>query len=213
MHNDFANLLEYFKQFPGIGKRQAERFCYFALGKDESWTNSFIKELQNTRKNTRECLTCFRVFKDFNNQNKLCSICVDTNRNKNVLAVFEKNIDLESFLEKTKYNGLIFVLGGNIPVIEKKNRNRVKIQELLNYINSPNLSLSRRGTEPFEIILCTSLTADGVFTANVVKDEIKKLEIENIKITTFGRGFSTGTELEYVDRDTLEHAWKHREVL
>jgi recombination protein RecR len=206
MQNDFQGLLEYFKQFPGIGKRQAERFCYHILGKDESWTNSFIKELQNTRKNTRECSTCFRVFKSFN-QTNVCSICSDAGRSKNILAVFEKNIDLESFLEKTKYNGLIFVLGGNIPVIEKKNRNRVKIQELLNYIKKINPK------ESFEIILCTSVTADGIFTANVIKDEIKKLEIASVKVTTFGRGFSTGTELEYVDRDTLEHAWKHREVL
>jgi recombination protein RecR len=216
MQNEFNGLLEYFKQFPGIGRRQAERFCYFVLSKDENWTNNFIKELQNTRKNVYECTQCFRVFKHSTNinNNKFCKICADQNRNKNILAVFEKNIDLESFLSKTKYDGLVFVLGGNIPVIEKKNRNRIKIQELLNFIKilSPLLDKGEAG-RGLEIILCTSVTADGIFTANILRDEIKKLEITNLKITTFGRGFSTGTELEYVDKETLEQALKHREIL
>jgi recombination protein RecR len=207
MQNDFQGLLEYFKQFPGIGRRQAERFCYYVLSRDENWTNSFIKELQSTRRNVKECNVCFRVFKEKNSSenHKICHICRDNNRNKNVLAVFEKNIDLESFLSKTKYDGLVFVLGGNIPVIEKKNKSRIKLNELLNYIKIL--------TSPLEIIICTSMTADGIFTANILRDEIKKLEITNMKVTTFGRGFSTGTELEYVDRDTLEYALKHREIL
>jgi recombinational DNA repair protein RecR len=119
---------------------------------------------------------------------------------------------------------LIFVLGGNIPVIEKKNKTeKIKLGELLIYIK--NLMLTTP-TPPYqggdnavlnkeilEVLLCNSATADGFYTANFIADEIKKLNLENIKITTFGRGFSTGTELEYVDKDTLDHAMRHREIL
>jgi recombinational DNA repair protein RecR len=71
-----------------------------------------------------------------------------------------------------------------------------------------------------EIIICTSLTNDGMFTASVIKQKLKELVDEikiqtlnkdlNIKITTLGRGFSTGTELEYADKETLLNALQNR---
>jgi recombination protein RecR len=119
----------------------------------------------------------------------------------------EKNIDADVMLKKASWTGLVFVLGGQLQVIEKKNPPKINLEKLLRFIKklSPNLK---------EIILCNSLNPDGVFTASVVKQKINEfLETENLpkmKITTFGRGFSTGTELEYADKETLQNALKNR---
>jgi recombination protein RecR len=208
MSEEYNKLFEYFKSFPGIGKRQAERFVFHILTKDEQWVNNFVNEIKKAKENVHECVDCCRVFRNkYGERFDQCEICRSQVRDRSVLAVVEKNIDADVMLKKASWTGLVFVLGGQLQVIEKKNPPKINLEKLLRFIKklSPNLK---------EIILCNSLNPDGVFTASVVKQKINEfLETENLpkmKITTFGRGFSTGTELEYADKETLQNALKNR---
>jgi recombination protein RecR len=162
MEKEIQKLIEYFKTFPGIGKRQAERFAYHVLSRDENWTNAFREEIRKARAGVLECSDCFRIFKNSGSHTR-CSISL----------------------------------------IEKKSKYTIRLEELINYVkrlSENNLS---------EIILCTSLTADGLYTASHISNVLKD-RYPGIKITTLGRGFSTGTEIEYVDRETLDFALKNR---
>lgn len=216
-HENYKRLYDYFKTFPGIGKRQAERFVYHILTRDQNWINSFLKEVEFSRKNIHECEDCFRIFKNSNLKESLCERCRSNVLDQTTIAVVEKNIDAENFIEKTNFLGRVFILGGVYPVIEKKTRPRVRLDELLKLVRK----LLGGETQLKEIILCTSLTNDGMFTASVIKQKLKELFeqinseaqtnlIQNIKITTLGRGFSTGTELEYADKETLLNALQNR---
>jgi recombination protein RecR len=225
-HENYKRLYDYFKTFPGIGKRQAERFVYHILTRDQNWINSFLKEVEFSRKNIHECEDCFRIFKNSQHSDKLCERCRSNVLDQGTIAVVEKNIDAENFIEKTNFLGRVFILGGVYPVIEKKTRPRVRLDELLKLVKklctSPSPEVGGSGWGPLkEIILCTSLTNDGMFTASVIKQKLKELFeqinseaqtnlIQNIKITTLGRGFSTGTELEYADKETLLNAFQNR---
>jgi recombination protein RecR len=208
MSEEYSKLFDYFKTFPGIGKRQAERFVFHILTKDQYWVDNFINEIKKAKENIRECVDCCRVFRNkYGEKHDLCEICRSTVRDHGLLAVVEKNIDADVLLSKGSWPGLVFVLGGQFQVIEKKNPPRVHLEELLKFVKKLSPSLK-------EIVLCTSLNPDGIFTAEVSKQKINEmLEKENLphpKITTFGRGFSTGTELEYADRDTLQNALRNR---
>jgi recombination protein RecR len=231
-HENYKRLYDYFKTFPGIGKRQAERFVYHILTRDQNWINSFLKEVEFSRKNIHECEDCFRIFKNSHTQEKLCERCRSNILDQGTIAVVEKNIDAENFIEKTNFLGRVFILGGVYPVIEKKTRPRVRLDELLKLVKKLCTSplplgevgtafSSSQGVGVKEIILCTSLTNDGMFTASVIKQKLKELFeqinseaqtnlIKDIKITTLGRGFSTGTELEYADKETLLNALQNR---
>lgn len=213
-HENYKKLFDYFKTFPGIGKRQAERFVYHLLTKDVVWINGFVKEIENSRKNIHECADCFRIFKNTNSNEKLCERCRSNVLDETTIAIAEKNIDAENFIEKTNFLGRVFILGGVYPVIEKKSRPRVRLEELIKLIK--NL-LEKKDVEENnklkEIIICTSLTNDGMFTASVIKQKLREIFSENnqkIRITTLGRGFSTGTELEYADKETLLNALQNR---
>lgn len=202
MSEEYNKLFEYFKSFPGIGKRQAERFVFHVLTKDAFWVDNFISEIKKSKDGVKECIDCCRVFKNkYGEKFELCDICRSQVRDRSILAVVEKNIDAEVMLKKGAWNGLVFILGGQFQVIEKKNQPKVNLSELLAFIKKNKFE---------EILLCNSLNPDGIFTANVISQKIKELSIPNLKITTFGRGFSTGTELEYADRETLENALKNR---
>ena len=63
-----------------------------------------------------------------------------------------------------------------------------------------------------EIILAFSLSPQGDHTDSYVRAELKNAaEKSNIKISSLGKGLSTGTELEYSDNDTLKNALKNRQ--
>jgi recombination protein RecR len=222
MDSQLEKLQNYFKTFPGIGRRQAERFVYHILAQDNNWTDSFIREIKNARANVNECKTCFRIFK--NTGVPECDVCTSKLRNRKMLGVVEKANDAEILLSNSFFTGLIFVLGGNIPVIQKKVQRQVRANELMNYIKKISAENSKSNKKDgfsdfdlalaedpdLEVIFCTSLNPDGVFTATLLSDEIRKLELQNVKVTTLGRGFSTGTEFEYADKDTLRYAFENR---
>jgi recombinational DNA repair protein RecR len=94
----------------------------------------------------------------------------------------------------------------------KKNYNNEKI--LIPYsfgnLQPTDFSLEKKD---FEVIICTSYNADGIFTASVVKEKIREKFGKDIIITTFGRGFSSGTELEYADGETLRYALENKTYL
>lgn len=215
MSEEYNKLFEYFKTFPGIGKRQAERFVFHILTHDSQWVDNFTNEIRKAKDNVRECIDCSRVFRNkYNEKFELCDICRSEVRDRSILAVVEKNIDADILLKKGSWTGLIFVLGGQYQVIEKKNPPRVHLEKLLRFVKKLTSPQPPSKGELKEIILATSLNPDGIFTAQVLQQKINELvENENltkIKITTFGRGFSTGTELEYADKETLDNALRNR---
>ena len=61
------------------------------------------------------------------------------------------------------------------------------------------------------IILAFSLSPAGEYTDMYLKQTLSQvIDTEVTKITSLGRGLSTGSELEYSDRDTLGYALQNR---
>lgn len=111
--------------------------------------------------------------------------------------IVSRDIDLETIEKTGVYHGYYFVLGGTVPILDKNPEQRIRITELLKRIDQNNVS---------EIIFSMSLTPEGENTEQYVRSMVKK----DIKMSTLGRGLSTGSELEYVDGDTLKNALKNR---
>jgi recombination protein RecR len=137
-------------------------------------------------------------------RNFVCDICSNANTDRETLMVLEKDSDFESVRKSRVYSGTYFVLGGLVPIIEKHTKSYVRINELLEKI--------RRSSTLNEIILAFSLSPQGDHTDFYVRNQIKEIaERNNIKISSLGRGLSTGTELEYSDNETLKNALKNRQ--
>ena len=104
-------------------------------------------------------------------------------------------------------------MGGLVPVIEKNTKKKIRIEELKQRIsNSPKMVSIENQNKLEEIILAFSLNLEGNHTDSYVRDELDKIaQSLNIKISSLGRGLSTGTELEYSDNETLKNALKNRQ--
>jgi recombination protein RecR len=197
-------LLELFKEFPGIGPRQARRFVYFLLNKNPGYVNDLAKLLTEVRSTVHSCDTCFRFFP--NGKNSSCPICRDQTRDKNLLMVVSHDVDFENIEKTGFYNGYYFVLGGTVPILEKNPEKRIRQKELVDSIEKK----IRNGLK--EIIIALSYNPEGENTLTYLKDILKPLTEKNdLKISTLGRGLSTGTELEYSDSDTIKNALKNRQ--
>ena len=197
-------LAEIFKEFPGIGERQARRFVYFLMGRNGSYADNLSSLITDLKKEVAQCKECFRFFILGSKKEKLCDICANKNTDSSILMIVEKDSDLESVRKSRLYNGKYFILGGLVPVVEKNTKSRVRIEELKKKVSDNN--------ELKEIILAFSLSPQGDHTDSYVREQIKSIaEKQNIKVSSLGKGLSTGTELEYSDNDTLKNALKNRQ--
>lgn len=197
-------LAEIFKEFPGIGERQARRFVYFLMSRNGAYNENLSSLISDLKKEIAQCRECFRFFILGRNKEKLCDICANANTDSSTLMIVEKDSDLESVKKSGTYHGKYFILGGLVPIVEKSTKNRVRIEELKKKISGEN--------ELKEIILAFSLSPQGDHTDSYVREQIKEMaEKMNIKISSLGKGLSTGTELEYSDNDTLRNALKNRQ--
>ena len=192
------NLTHLISKLPGIGPRQARRIVYFLLTQDDHFNSAVTDELKGLKKHIKICSDSFAYYYSEDPQESLHPVMRDKTRDKNLLMVVEKDTDLES-LEKTHlFHGFYFVLGGNLPVVEKDPQNRIRLKELKNFIKKYS---------PKEIILAMNANPEGDNTADFLRNELSAVEAN---ITILGRGFSTGTEIEYSDKETLGSALANR---
>lgn len=196
-------LAEIFKEFPGIGERQAKRFVYFLMSKTPSYNENLSGLISELKKEVAQCKECFRFF-IIKNSKVVCDICSDKNIDSSVLMIVEKDSDLESVKKSRVYNGKYFILGGLVPIVEKNTKSRIRIEELKQKI--------QKEKDLTEVILAFSLSPQGDHTDSYVREQLKDTaEKQNIKVSSLGKGLSTGTELEYSDNDTLKNALKNRQ--
>lgn len=200
-------LTQIFSDFPGIGPRQAQRFAYFLLTKPSSYRKQIINEIEHLGKDIGICNSCSRYYVQKSTTHKTCAICANNNRDRKLLMVVSRDVDLDAVERTGAYNGLYFVLGGSIPVMDKEPERRVRKQELIQLVTN---RAENEGLQ--EIIFAMNANPEGDHTADFLKQALSTLSKKyNFKISILGRGLSTGTELEYSDSDTLEHALKNRE--
>ena len=204
--NSIDKLTEIFTKFPGIGPRQAKRFVYFLLTRDNGFLIDLANTLKNLKANSKICESCSRFYSISSYSSNLCDICIDENRDKDVLMIVAKDADLSNIERVGNYNGMYFVLGGFVSILEKNPEQKIRIEKLITLIEK---KIKEKDLK--EIILALSLNPDGENTIEYVMERLKPLLAnKKIKITTLGRGLSTGAELEYLDDNTFQNAFKNR---
>ncbi len=198
-------LITYFEGFPGIGGRQARRFAFHVLRLAESETQEIAELITNLQSSVIECGRCHRYFSKNGGSASMCSICTDQNRDRTKLMVVERDTDVQSIERSGIYNGLYFILGGTIPLLNTKESSKLRGGALKS-------SVDAQLTEDLtEIILGFSVNPDGENTSRYVETLLKEhIETHSLIVTQLGRGLSTGSELEYADPETIKNALRNR---
>jgi recombination protein RecR len=203
--SNLDSLIHHFEDFPGVGARQARRFAFHMLtlnSRDIEEIAGLILTLQAT---VAECVSCHRFFSRNGGNANECSICSDHNRDRTKLMIVERDSDIVAIERSNVYDGLYFVLGGTIPLLQSKENNGLRSGALKAVVES------RVTQELSEIILAFAVNPDGENTSRYVESFLKDyIETHKIKVSQLGRGLSTGSELEYADPETIKNALINR---
>jgi recombination protein RecR len=209
--NSIDRLIKIFSEFPGIGPKQARRFVYFLITRNDAYIEEFKNEITELKSDIESCVDCKRYFSQSIQKGKniigkkLCSICTDDSRDNTLLMIVSRDIDLDNIEKSHLFNGKYFVLGGLVPILDKEPEKRIRLKDMLSLVSR----MLEKGLK--EIILGLDANAEGEYTAEIVRNALSSLsEKYKIKISELGRGLSTGTELEYSDPETIKNALKNR---
>jgi recombination protein RecR len=193
-------LIRHFERFPGIGSRQARRFAHHLLTSEDADIKELAALIADIKVQVAQCASCYRFFSK-NGGGDLCSICADPQRDRAKLMVVERDSDIQSIERAGQYDGLYFVLGGTVPLLESEDAKKLRGGAL------KRIAGEREG-ELTEVILAFSVNPDGENTARFVESILK--DIHGIAFSQLGRGLSTGSELEYADPETIKNALQNR---
>ena len=211
--NSIERLTKLFAEFPGIGPKQAKRFVYFLITRSGGYIEELKKEIKELRDEIEMCADCKRYFvlpgqagKNGDKTADTCNICSDSSRDQSSLMIVGRDIDFENIEKSHSFNGKYFILGGLVPILDKNPETKIRLTELYNLVDK----VAKSGSLG-EIILALDANSEGEYTGELIKSHLFPLVSKyNIKISEFGRGLSTGTELEYSDAETIKGALKNR---
>jgi len=198
------NLISAFERLPGIGPKSASRLVFYLLNTPESYVMEIARSLLAIKKEVKICKECFSVC-----EGEICSICEDEKRNRKIICVVERALDVIAIENIGGFNGVYHVLGGVVNPLEHVSPDDLKIDELIKRIDDI-WSCSGGTADDLEIILATNPTMEGEATALYIKKKIENLAKENIKISRIGSGLPMGADLEYADQATLSRAMEGR---
>ncbi len=190
------DLIEAFKQLPGIGIKSAQRIVFHLLQDNTKKALVLAETLNNSLVSVKECKMC-RMY----SEEELCEICKDNKRDQNILCIVESPADLIALENTMQFNGRYFVLMGHLSPIDGIGPEELKINQLEELFNQNPIN---------EIIIATSPTVDGEATATYIASIAKNF---NIKATRIAYGVPFGGEIEYVDSNTLIQAILNRNTI
>ena len=180
-------------QLPGIGRRTALRLVLHLMRQPESQTLHLTDALQKMRQNINFCKNCHNI-----SDSELCEICVNTNRNQELVCVVEDIRDVMAIESTASYRGIYHVLGGKISPMDGVGPHDLKINSLVEKVRSGTIK---------ELIFALSSTMEGDTTNFYIFKQIQDTEVV---ISTIARGISVGDELEYADEVTLGRSITNR---
>ena len=191
--SSIRNIIDCFKDLPGIGEKTAERLAFSLINFDKEKLTSFSDAICDVRDKLTYCDICMNI-----TENEICDICADKERKSSIIFVVEKAKDISLFEKINIFNGKYHVLGGLISPLEGIGPEDINIDKLLSRIDKEEIE---------ELILALKPSIEGETTMQYIK---KVLENKNIKVTRIATGIPIGTDIEYIDSMTLEFAFEGR---
>ena len=191
-----SDLINYFKKFPGIGEKSAERMALSLLDFPLEDVLKFSDSMVNAKKKLHPCPICGHL-----TENELCDICSDQSRNKSVICILEDYKSVFAFERAGNYNGVYHVLNGLISPIDDVNPEDINLASLVDRVSK---------IENPELIIALKSTIEGETTTLYIK---KIFEGQNVEISRLSYGIPMGAEIDYLDEITLDRALSDRKKI
>jgi recombination protein RecR len=191
-----GRLIDELARLPGIGRKSAERLAYHLLRVNKAEAFGLADAIRDVRENVHYCRDCYNLA-----EGDLCVICADPKRDHTQLCIVEQPRDLMALEQASVYRGLYHVLLGRIAPLDGVGPDQLTIDRLVARV---------RGGGVREIIMATNPTVEGNGTALHISNLLAEFPVS---ITRLARGITTGSLIEYTNKEVLEEALVGRQRL
>lgn len=188
-------VIEYYKKLPGIGEKTAERLALASMEIDDDCIDKMLNNLQKI-KELKKCSVCGHIAEE-----DKCAICLDDDRNKNLICVIEDYKSVFAFEKAGNFKGVYHVLGGLISPIDDITPDDINLSTLVKRTES---------LDNPELIIALKSTIEGETTTLYIK---KIFEKKNVKISRLSYGIPIGADIDYLDFMTLDRALSDRKEI
>lgn len=192
-----SELINSLKCLPGVGAKSAQRMAFTLLERNRDGALQLSAALHNAMEHVSHCEQC-RTF----TESKLCKICENPSRAESgQLCIVESPQDVLAVESTSEYKGKYFVLMGHLSPIDGIGPKEIGLDKLDELLVKASIK---------EVILATNPTIEGEATAHYIAQMCKAKEISATRIA---HGVPVGGELEFIDGNTLTHAFAGRRSL
>ncbi|MCF7852337.1 MAG: recombination mediator RecR [Simkaniaceae bacterium] len=189
-------LISYFKKFPGVGQKSAERFAFHLLNWKESDIQKFSSHLSLLKTQINPCLECSAFLEDGK-----CPFCDSTDRDQKSLCILSSVKDVYAIEETHIFNGLYHIIPKLLSPLDGDYEEQIKTDLIKERVQ-------KRGIR--EMIIALDSTLEGDATALYIKGELENM---NLVISRLAFGLPLGSSLDFVDEGTLNRAILGRQPL
>lgn len=181
---------------PGIGPKSAQRMAFYLLQRDRNGARQLANTLLKASQDIGYCEQCRTL-----TEQSICQICASNSRDRSVVCVVESPADVWTVDRATAFKGVYFVLHGHLSPLDGIGPDELGLDKLEQRL---------AGGDVKELILATNSTVEGEATANLIAELARKYRIHASRIA---HGVPMGGELEYIDSNTLAHAFNGRKEI
>ena len=182
------------KQFPGVGRRGAERMALFLLDRSAAELEALGNLIGSLPRTVGRCPRCGA----FSEAESLCGVCSDPGRDNGLLCVVESMPQLFAVESSGHYKGRYLVLGGKISPLDSENGEGLNIQGLCRLLEEGTIR---------EVILALSSDVEGRATAVFLAEILEKYQV---KVSRPALGLPAGANLSFADSATIAAALRGR---
>lgn len=191
-------IVDQFSALPGVGPKSALRMALTLLKWPEESVRSFGRDIEGLRSSLHICSRCCGLA-----DADPCHLCTDPKRTPEQLCLVSEWDSLMVMEDSGIFKGRYLILGGLLSPLDGVDARTLELDKLE--------SILREG-QVIEVILALGSTMEAEATGSYVHNLIAR-GFPAVSVTRLAQGIPLGSEIKYVDRETLKQSLKHRQSL
>ncbi len=192
------NLIDQLEALPGIGPKSAMRMAMIMLRWPREKTRSLGQTILELRDNLCICSQCASLA-----DCDPCDICSDPARDEEKLCVVSEWDSLLVMEESGFFRGRYLVLGGLLSPLDGIDSASLEFEKLRKVLGAGKVK---------ELILALGTTLESETTGSFIKNLLAR-EFPGLTLTRLAQGIPLGSELKFMDKETLKQSMRYRQSI
>lgn len=191
-------LVEQLAHLPGLGPKSAMRMAMTLLKWPQSETKRLGRAVHDLRDNLHLCSRCGGL-----TATNPCSVCADPRRNTEVLCLVAEWDSMLTLDEGGFFQGHYLILGGLLAPLDNVNTDSLDLERLTARLAEGEVK---------ELVLALGATIEAENTASYLRNLMTR-RFPHIRVTRLAQGIPLGSEVKFMDKETLRQSMQYRQEL